>query len=82
MRGLRQSDGSDPSRGFHHGNSRTLVNMNPDSAILDFPKWEILRHVASVHRTAQIYPGVSTMESPDLLSTGIPIPRFSISRSG
>jgi hypothetical protein len=81
-RGLRQSDGSDLSRGFHHGKSRTLVNRNPDSAIPDFPKWEISRHVASVNRTAQIHPGVFTMENPELLSTGIPIPRFPISRNG
>jgi hypothetical protein len=32
-RGLRQSDGSNLSRGFHIGKSRTLVNGNPDSAI-------------------------------------------------
>jgi hypothetical protein len=62
--------------------SRTLVNRNPDSAIPDFPKWELLRHVASVHRTAQIHPGISSMESPDLLSTGLPISRLPVSRSG
>ena len=53
-RGLRQLDGSDPSRGFHHGKSRTLVNKNLDSVIPGFPKWEISRHMASVNRTAQI----------------------------
>jgi hypothetical protein len=48
------------TRGFHHGKSQTLVNRNPDSAIPDFPKWEISRHVASVNRTAQIYSRVFT----------------------
>jgi hypothetical protein len=81
-RGLRQSNGSDLSWGFHNGKSRPLVNRNPDSTISDFSKWEISRHVASVNRTTQIYPEVSTMESPDPLSTGIPIPRFLISRNG
>jgi hypothetical protein len=66
-RGLRQLDNSDLSWGFHHGKSRTLVNRNLDSAIPDFPKWEISRHVASVNRTTQIYPRVSTMESLDPL---------------
>jgi hypothetical protein len=64
--GLHQSDDSDPSWGFHHGKSRTLVNRNPDSAIPDFPKWEISRHVASVNQTAQIRPRVfapNTLES-------------------
>jgi hypothetical protein len=50
-RGLRQSDGSSLSQGFHHGKSQTLVNRNLDSAIPDFLKWEILRHVASVNQT-------------------------------
>jgi hypothetical protein len=81
-RGLRQSDGSNLSRGFHIGKSQTLVNGNPDSVILDLPKWEISRQVASVNQTVQIYPGVSTLENPELLSTGIPIPRFPISRNG
>jgi hypothetical protein len=44
-------------RGFHLGLSRILVTRTPDLAIPDFPKWEISRHVASVVRTAQIYPG-------------------------
>jgi hypothetical protein len=48
-RGLRHSDGSDLFRGFHHGKSRTLVIRIPDSIP---PKWVILRHVASVIRTA------------------------------
>jgi hypothetical protein len=56
-RGLRYSDGSDLSRGFHHGKSRTLVTRTPEFAIPDFPKWVISRHVASVIRTVQIYPG-------------------------
>jgi hypothetical protein len=45
-RGLRQSDGSDLSRGFHNGKSRTLVNRNPDSRFLISRglQWEILRH--------------------------------------
>jgi hypothetical protein len=73
-RGLRQSDGSNISCSFHIRKSQTLVNRNLDSAIPDFPKWEISRHVASVNQTAQIYPGVSTLENPELLSTGIPIP--------
>jgi hypothetical protein len=81
-RGLRQSDDLDLSRGFHHGKSQTLVNRNPDSAIPDFPKWKVSQKVASVNRTTQIRPGVFTMENPELLSTGIPIPRFSISRNG
>jgi len=80
--GLRQSDGSDLSLGFHHGKSRTLVNRNLDSAIPDFLKWEISRHVASINQTAQICPGVFTMENPELLSTGISIPRFLISQNG
>jgi hypothetical protein len=40
----------------------------------------ISRHVASINRTAQIYSGVSTMGNPELLSTGIPIPRFPMSQ--
>jgi hypothetical protein len=36
--------------------------------------------VASINRIAQIYSGVSTMGNPELLSTGIPIPRFSMSQ--
>jgi hypothetical protein len=70
-RGLHHLDGSDLSQGFHHGKSKTLVIRNPDSAIPDFPKWVILRHVASVIRTAHIYPGVFTMENPELSSLGI-----------
>jgi hypothetical protein len=58
---------------FHHGKSRSLVTRTPDSAIPDFPKWEISRHVASLNRTVQICLGVSTMESPDLSSPGLPI---------
>jgi hypothetical protein len=81
-RHLLKSDGPQLLRGFHPGKSRSLVARTPDLAIPDFPKWEISRHVASVNRTAQIYPGVFTMENPELLSTGIPIPRFPISRNG
>jgi hypothetical protein len=39
--GLRQSDGSDLSQGFHHGKSRSLVTRTPDLTIPDFLKWEI-----------------------------------------
>jgi hypothetical protein len=81
-RDLRQSDGSDLSWGFHHGKSRALIIRIPDSAIPDFPKWEILQHVASVIRMTQIYFGVFTMENPKLSSSGFPIPRFPISRNG
>jgi hypothetical protein len=81
-RHLLKSDGPQLLRGFHPGKSRSLVARTPDLAIPDFPKWEISRRVASVNRTAQIYPGVFTMENPELLSTGIPIPRFPISRNG
>jgi hypothetical protein len=56
-----------------------LVHEIPDSAILDFLKWEISRHMASVNRMVQIYPGVSTLENRELFSTGIPILRFPIS---
>ena len=63
--GLHQSDGLDLLRGFHHGKFRTLVNKNLDFVIPDFSKWEILRHVASVNRTTQIYPEVFIMENPD-----------------
>jgi hypothetical protein len=80
--GLRQSDNSDLSQGFHHGKSRALVNRNPDSVIPDFLKWEISRCVASINRMTQIYLGVFTMENPELLSRGISIPRFLISRNG
>jgi hypothetical protein len=81
-RHLLKSDGPPLLWGFHHGKSRSLVTRTPDLAISDFPKWEISRHVASVNRMAQIYPGVSTMESPDLLSTGLPISRLPFSRNG
>jgi hypothetical protein len=81
-RHLLKSDGPQLLWGFHPGKSRSLVARTPDLAIPDFPKWEISRRVASVNRTAQIYPGVFTLENPELLSTGIPIPRFSISRNG
>ena len=80
--GLRQLDDLDLSWGFHHGKSRALVNRNPDSTIPDFPKWEILRHVASIIRTAQIYCGVFTMENLELFSSGFLIPRFLISQNG
>jgi hypothetical protein len=54
-RGLRQSDGSELFRGFYHEKSRDLIIRIPDSAIPDFPKWVILRHVAFVNRMTQSY---------------------------
>jgi hypothetical protein len=42
----------------------------------------ISRHVTSVNRTVQICPGISTMESPDLSSPGLPILRFPIPEMG
>jgi hypothetical protein len=79
---LLKSDGPQLLWGFHPGKSRSLVTRTPDLAITDFLKWEISRRMASVNRMAQIYLGVSTLENPKLLSTGIPIPRFPISRNG
>jgi hypothetical protein len=70
-RGLRRSDGPDLSRGFHHGKSQTLVTRTSKFVIPDSPKWAILRHVASVVHTVQIYPEVFTMENPELSSPGI-----------
>jgi hypothetical protein len=55
------------------GKSRFLVAKVPDSTIPDFPKWEILRHMASVNRMAKVYPRVFTMENPELLSIEISI---------
>jgi hypothetical protein len=81
-RGLRQSDGSNLSRGLHIGKSRNLVNGNPDSVNPNLPKWEVSGHVASVNRTAHNCSGVSTMENFELLSTEIPILRFLISKNG
>jgi hypothetical protein len=48
---LHPSDDSDLSRGFHHEKSRAFVIRILDSAIPDFPKWVISRHVAFVIRT-------------------------------
>jgi hypothetical protein len=56
-RGLRRSDGPNLSQGFHHGKSQTLVTRTSEFAIPDSPKWAILRHVASIVQTVQIYPG-------------------------
>jgi hypothetical protein len=81
-RRLLRSGGSDLSRGFHHGKSRTLITRTSEFAIPDFTKWEISRHMASVNRTVHIYPGVFTMENPELSSPGLPSSRFSISRDG
>jgi hypothetical protein len=53
-RGLRHLDGSDLFRGFHHGKSRTLVIRILDFVIPNFPKWVILRNMASFIWTAQI----------------------------
>jgi hypothetical protein len=68
--------------GIYQGKVPTSCHQDSRIPIPDFPKWVISRHVASVNRTVQIYPGVSTMENPDLLSPGLPIPRFPISRNG
>jgi hypothetical protein len=68
--------------GFIKARARVLVNGTPESPIPDFPKWVISRHVASLNRSVQIYPRISTMESPDLLSSGLLISRFLISRNG
>jgi hypothetical protein len=65
-RHLLKSDGPQLLRGFHLGKSRSLVARTPDLVIPDFPKWEISQRVASVNWTAQVYPGVSTLESPEI----------------
>jgi hypothetical protein len=59
---------------------QTLNQGTPESSIPGFPMQLISRHVASINRMAQIYSGVSTMGNPELLSTGILIPRFLMSQ--
>jgi hypothetical protein len=68
--------------GFIQVRARPIVNRTPESPILDFPKRVISRHITSLNRTAHNYFGVSTLESLDLLSPGLPILRFPISRNG
>jgi hypothetical protein len=58
--------------GLINTRARPLVNGTPEFSIFDFPKWVISRHVASLNRTVQIYFETSTMECPDLLSSGLP----------
>jgi hypothetical protein len=56
-RSLPKLDGPDLSRGFRHGKSRSLFTKTPEFSTPDFPKWEILRHVASFNPTTQIHFG-------------------------
>jgi hypothetical protein len=60
-RGLLKSDDPNLFWGFHHGKSRTLVTKTPKFMILDFPKWDISRHVASLNWMIQIYFGAFTL---------------------
>jgi hypothetical protein len=73
-RGLRQSDGSDLTQGFHDEKSQALVIRIPDSMIPDFLKWVILRHMASIIRMTEIYFRVFTMKISELSSSGFLIP--------
>jgi hypothetical protein len=68
------------SSGFIIMRIQTLDHGTPESSIPGFPMQLISRHVASINRTTQIYSGVSTMGNPELLSTGVPIPRFPMSQ--
>jgi hypothetical protein len=68
--------------GFVKARARVFVNGTPESPIPDFPKRVISQHVTSLNRTVHNCSGVSTMESPDPLSPGLPISRFPISRNG
>jgi hypothetical protein len=68
--------------GFIKARARPIVNRTPESPIPDFPKRVISRHVTSLNRTAHNCSGVSTLESFDPLSPGLPIPRSPISRNG
>jgi hypothetical protein len=68
--------------GFIKARAQPIVNSAPESPIPDFPKWVISRHVTSLNRTTQNCSGVSTLESLDPLSLGLPIPRTPMSRNG
>jgi hypothetical protein len=81
-RSLLKSDGPRLLRGFHHGKSRSLVTRTSEFAIPVFPKRVISRHVASLNRTVHDCFGVSTMESPDLSSPGLPNSRFRFPETG
>jgi hypothetical protein len=68
--------------GFVKARARVFVNGTPESPIPDFPKRVISQHVTSLNRTVHNCSRVSTQESPDPLSPGLPISRFPISRNG
>jgi hypothetical protein len=59
--------------GFIKTRAQVFVNETPESLIPDFPNWVIYRHVTSLNWTIHDYSEVSTMESPELLSSGFPI---------
>jgi hypothetical protein len=68
--------------GFVKARARVFVSGTPESSIPDFPKRVISQHVTSLNRTVHNCSGVSTQESPDPLSPGLPISRFLISQNG
>jgi hypothetical protein len=68
--------------GFVKARAWVFVNGIPESPIPDFPKRLISRHVTSLNRTVHNCSGISTQESIDPLSPGLPISRFLISQNG
>jgi len=68
--------------GFIKVRTRPIVTRTPESPIPDFLKWVISRHITSLNQTTHNCSEVSTLESFDPLSPGLPIPRSLISCNG
>jgi hypothetical protein len=68
--------------GFFKSRAWVFVNEIPESLISDFPKQVISRHITSLNQTVHNCSGISTQQSPDTLSPGLPISRFPISQNG
>jgi hypothetical protein len=68
--------------GFIMARARPIVSRTPEFPIPDFPKRVISRHVTSLSQTIPNCSRVSTLESLDPLSPGLPTPRSPISCNG